>query len=255
MLQHVNVLRAAAALATLRVPGIRPACATSHSATTPALHRSNRVPHPTRAGPNHVPHLHGIHIVQQAYHRACEPVKPRRCRALGQLRSLQELLLFIRSSVQDTQYSPAAGMYRLYWPSLTYLKLRTDSSIVGGDALHVLARCTDIPTTCSVHFGYFWPDDTASPRPLAVKGWGAGWLHAAFNDHDVCRLPVTLVDDSDVATYINALGGLGCAQMGFQHSLRLGVAVTPAGLHRLASAPQLGIEGASTDALQPYMNT
>jgi hypothetical protein len=193
---------------------------------------------------------------------AAEPDdNPRCCRALGQLRALQEMSLRISSSEQDAHYSPAAGMYRPVWPSLAKLTIG-QVNMLGLCPLHVLARCTDIPTTCTTRFQL--GVGNVKNRPLAVKDWGAGWLHAAFTHqgffahHGLRYAPVMLVDDGDVDAYIGALGGLDSTQLQFRHSLCLGEAVSPAGLHRLASAPNLPsgslcIAGPLSGALEPYM--
>jgi hypothetical protein len=70
---------------------------------------------------------------------------------------------------------------------------------------------------------------------------------------------VMLVDNDDVATYIDALGLLDSTQLGFQHKLFLGKAITPAGFHRLTSAPGLPsgllcIQGGVIDSVANYRN-
>jgi hypothetical protein len=157
--------------------------------------------------------------------------------------------------VPSTAYSPAAALYRPSWPYLTSLTACIVPNALGVAPLHVLARCTDIPTTCTACFLNCTANSTTSC--VAIKGWGAGWLHAAFTDLRMRRLPVMLVDDDDVTTYIGALGGLDGTQLGFQHSLFLGKAVTEHGVWRLASAPGLAsgslcIDGGPSETA-PYM--
>jgi hypothetical protein len=158
----------------------------------------------------------------------------------------------IHSSAQDAQYSPAAGMYRPAWPLLSEVALRMPFDNMGLCPLHALARWTDIPPTCTLRF-----ERSPTTRVLAVRGWGAGWLHAALTDHGLRRLPVMLVDDDDVTTYADALERLDSAQLEFQHSVCVGVAVTPAGFRQLASAPKLpsGVLsiGAAPPTHEPYM--
>jgi hypothetical protein len=153
-------------------------------------------------------------------------------RALGKLAHLQQLRLHVMATDEGGHYNPEASKYRPSWPALSHVTLSSDA--LGLPTLHALARWTDIPITCTAHFLC-----TPSTGRLAVRGWGAGWLHAALTDHGLRRLPMVLVDDADAATYVGALERLDAAQLGFRHHLCVGSDVTPAGFRRLAAAAQL----------------
>jgi hypothetical protein len=142
-------------------------------------------------------------------------------------------------------FNPAARQYRPVLPSLEAFSYADNPNAV--EILHNLARGTDLgkPATLAV--------DVRDPpsAQLAVKGWGIGWLQAAFSTPGLRELPVVLVDDTDVDAYVAALNGLDSAQLGFKHSVALGAAVTPEALCALLSSAKLPSAALVLQDLEP----
>jgi hypothetical protein len=143
-----------------------------------------------------------------------------------------EVLQLAHAGGAGVRCNADASKYRPLLPSLKRLVLGRFSATMS--TLHALARWTDIRSSCAISVSV----DPATAL-LAVKGWGVGWLQVAFASPRLRELPVVLVDDADVGTYLAALDGLDSAQLGFKHSLSLGAAVTPNGFSGLLSSAKL----------------
>jgi hypothetical protein len=130
-------------------------------------------------------------------------------------------------------FNPEASQYRAVLPSLEAFSYLNDSQAL--EILHALARGTDLgrPAALAV--------DVRNPATaqLAVKGWGVGWLQATLATAGLRELPVVLVDDADVATYLAALSRLDSSQLAFSNSVFLGAAVTPTAFCWLLSSAKL----------------
>jgi hypothetical protein len=162
-------------------------------------------------------------------HRTCQPPRIACRRVLGRLPLLAELHLTDATTPDDLHFNQGSSKFRPKLPSLRTLDMSvmTAARMVG--CLDVLARWSDVPTKATAELAF------TACNPIAVKGWGLGWVAAAVASTQ--HLAVVLEDDDDVALYVAAVSSAPLE--GFEPTVVLGEHVTPAGFSRLLCAARL----------------